>query len=197
MIIGLTGGIASGKSTVSNLIKLEGIPVVDADLIAREVVEKGETAYEQIVKVFGTEILTVDGTLDRKKLGSIVFSDEHKRFLLNDIVHPAIRVRMQEKIEQWKQEGFKTIVLDIPLLYESKLTNLVEKVIVVYVDQQLQKERLKNRDQYSDEEALSRINAQLPLKEKITYADEVIHNNGSLDETKNQLLTILTKWNCL
>jgi dephospho-CoA kinase len=197
MIIGLTGGIASGKSTVSNLIKSEGIPVVDADLIAREVVEKGETAYEHIVKVFGTEILTVDGALDRKKLGSIVFSDEQKRFLLNDIVHPAIRVRMQEKIEQWKQEGFKTIVLDIPLLYESKLTNMVEKVIVVYVDQQLQKERLKNRDQYSDEEALSRINAQLPLKEKITYADEVIHNNGSLDETKNQLLAILTKWDCL
>jgi dephospho-CoA kinase len=197
MIIGLTGGIASGKSTVSNLIKLEGIPVVDADLIAREVVEKGETAYEQIVEVFGTEILTVDGTLDRKKLGSIVFSDEHKRLLLNDIVHPAIRVRMQEKIEQWKQEGFRTIVLDIPLLYESKLTYMVEKVIVVYVDQQLQKERLKNRDQYSDEEALARINAQLPLKEKITYADEVIHNNGSLDETKNQLLAILTKWNCL
>lgn len=197
MIIGLTGGIASGKSTVSNLIKTAGIPVIDADVIAREVVEKGEAAYERIVATFGTEIVTPDGSLDRKKLGTLVFNDEKKRQLLNEIVHPAVRKRMLEKVEHHKEEGFETIVLDIPLLFESKLTNMVEKIIVVYVDYELQKERLKQRDQFTEAEALVRIAAQMPLKEKLHLADEVIHNHGSIDETKQQLLAILKKWDCL
>ncbi|MCT8137410.1 dephospho-CoA kinase [Anaerobacillus sp. CMMVII] len=197
MIIGLTGGIASGKSTVSNMMKNEGIPVVDADIIAREVVEQGEATYQKIVDAFGKEIITNDGCLDRKKLGALVFQDEKKRMLLNSIVHPAIRIRMHEKVESFKNEGFATIVLDIPLLFESKLTNMVEKIIVVFVDYELQLERLKQRDQFTDQEALVRINAQMPLKDKIALADEVIHNHGSIDETKQQLLSILKKWNCL
>lgn len=197
MIIGLTGGIASGKSTVSKMLNEVGIPVVDADITAREVVEKGEPALGEIIELFGTEILNTEGSLDRKKLGAIVFNDEKKRLTLNDIVHPAIRKRMLEKVEQLKQQGYETIVMDIPLLFESKLTYMVEKIIVVYVDLDLQKERLQKRDQFSEDEALARISAQMSLREKIELADEVIHNHGSIDETKQQLLTILRKWNCL
>ena len=197
MIIGLTGGIASGKSTVSNMIKEIEIPVVDADVIAREVVQKGEEAYEQIVHYFGTEILNVDASLDRKKLGAIVFNNEEKRLALNEIVHPAIRKKMLEKIEFYKQAGQKTIVLDIPLLFESKLTYMVDKIILVYVDQEIQKDRLKKRDQFSDEEAKARIASQMPLTEKIDFADEIIHNHGLKEETKQQLMAILKKWNCL
>lgn len=197
MIIGLTGGIASGKSTVSNMVKEIGIPVVDADIVAREVVEQGEPAYEKIVATFGLEVLSDDGSLDRKRLGEIIFHDTSKRLLLNDIVHPAIRKRMLENVEEWKQGGYKTIVLDIPLLFESNLTHMVEKTILVYVEHELQVERLKARDNFTTEEALSRINAQMPLLEKIALADEVINNQHSLANTKAQLLTILTKWNCL
>ncbi len=197
MIIGLTGGIASGKSTVANMIKSQGIPVVDADLIAREVVEKGEEAFQQLIEQFGTEIINNEGSLDRKKLGAIVFHDEKKRLLLNEIVHPAIRNRMLQKVKQLKNEGYQTIVLDIPLLFESKLTFMVEKIIVVYVDLELQKERLKQRDQFTDTEVAARIAAQMPLTEKISLADEVIHNHRSFEETKQQLVSILKKWDCL
>lgn len=197
MIIGLTGGIASGKSTVSNMIKEVGIPVVDADIIAREVVQKGEEAYEKIVDHFGTEILSDDESIDRPKLGAIVFNNEEKRLSLNGIVHPAIRKKMLTEIKQYKQVGNKIVVLDIPLLFESKLTYMVDKIILVYVDQEIQKERLIKRDQFSDEEAKARIASQMPLVEKIELADEVIHNHGLKEETKQQLLKILNKWNCL
>lgn len=197
MIIGLTGGIASGKSTVSKMIKELEIPVIDADVIAREVVEIGEVAFEKIVDYFGQEILNETGSLDRKKLGAIVFNNEEKRLVLNQIVHPAVRNRMNEKIEKQKKIGYKTIVLDIPLLFESKLTYLVDKIIVVFVDQEIQKQRLKLRDQFSEEEALARIASQIPLKEKLALADEVIHNHGSLEDTSQQLIKIFKKWNCL
>lgn len=197
MIIGLTGGIASGKSTVSKMIKELEIPVIDADIIAREVVEIGETAYAKIVDYFGRGILNETGSLDRKKLGEIVFNNDEKRLVLNKIVHPAVRNRINEKIEQQKKTGNKTIVLDIPLLFESKLTYLVDKIIVVFVDQEIQKQRLKLRDQFSEEEALARIASQMPLKEKLALADEVIDNHGILDDTSQQLMKILKKWNCL
>lgn len=197
MIIGLTGGIASGKSTVANMIKELKIPVIDADIIAREVVEIGGPALGKIIDYFGREILNETGSLDRKKLGAIVFNNEEKRLVLNQIVHPAVRNRMNEKIEQQKEMDNKTIVLDIPLLFESKLTYLVDKVIVVYVDQEIQKQRLKFRDQFSEEEALARIASQIPLKEKLALADEVIHNHGSFDDTSQQLIKIFKKWNCL
>jgi dephospho-CoA kinase len=197
MIIGLTGGIASGKSTVSNMIKELEIPVIDADIIAREVVEIGGTAYAKIVDYFGREILNETGSLNRKKLGAIVFNNEEKRLVLNGIVHPAVRIRMNEKIEEQKKIGNKAIVLDIPLLFESKLTYLVDKIIVVFVDQEIQKQRLKSRDQFSEEEALARIASQMPLKEKLALADEVIHNHGLLGDTREQLMRIFKKWNCL
>ncbi|WP_027410192.1 dephospho-CoA kinase [Anoxybacteroides tepidamans] len=197
LTIGLTGGIASGKSTVSRMLKEYGIPVVDADVIAREVVNVGEEAYRQIVEVFGNDILQENGEIDRAKLGSIVFNNEEKRKQLNAIVHPAVRKTMMAQRESYIQSGAKTVVLDIPLLFESNLTHLVDKVIVVYVDEAIQLERLMKRNGLSKTDATARIRSQMPLIEKKVYADAVIDNNGAVDETREQLLYILKQWNVL
>lgn len=195
MIIGLTGSIATGKSTVAKMFKDLGIPVIDADKIAREVVEPGEEAYEQIIQQFGTNILFSDGTLDRKKLGSIVFQNEEKRETLNQIVHPAIQKKMDAYKNNYLQQGFKTIVLDIPLLFEGKRDrNEFDKILLVAVSEDIQLARLLERDKMGEEDARNRINSQMPIKEKIPLADAVIYNNGTLNETKEQLLRILNDW---
>ncbi|MBB5172712.1 dephospho-CoA kinase [Texcoconibacillus texcoconensis] len=194
MIIGLTGGIASGKSTVSSFCKERGLPVIDADLIAREVVEPDEDAYNEIVKTFGEDILQHDGTIDRQALGRLVFANEEKRQKLNAIVHPAVRKRMKERLNDYLQRGMETVILDVPLLIESQLTELVDKVLLVYVDQHVQLERLQKRDGFGIEEATQRVESQMPLAEKRALADEVIVNHGTKEETKKQLETILTKW---
>ncbi|MFZ3590729.1 dephospho-CoA kinase [Bacillus sp. DJP31] len=193
--IGLTGGIASGKSTVSNMLRELGFPIIDADIIAREVVVRGEPAYEAIIAVFGNEVVEQDGTIDRAKMGSIIFQDEEKRKMLNSIVHPAIRKRMTDQKEQYLHSGFETVILDIPLLFESKLTYMVNKTIVVYVDFDLQLDRLMTRNSLTEAEARARISSQMPLLEKKELADDVITNNGTLQETKKQLMEILKKWN--
>lgn len=193
-VIGLTGGIASGKSTVSNMIKELGIPVIDADAEARLAVEEGEKAYNEIVHHFGESILLEDGSIDRAKLGAIIFNDEKQRLVLNSIVHPAVRIKMLRKKEDYTNKGHQFIVMDIPLLFESKLTAMVDKVIVVYVDDLVQLERLKSRNGFSEEEAKARIASQMPLKEKKKLADAVINNNGTIEETKVQLLSILENW---
>ncbi|AEH46907.1 dephospho-CoA kinase [Parageobacillus thermoglucosidasius] len=197
LTIGLTGGIASGKSTVTKMIRELGIPVIDADQIARDVVKMGEEAYNQIIQAFGQEILQEDGEIDRAKLGAIVFHNEQERKKLNAIVHPAVRQRMLAEKEAYVQKGAKTVVLDIPLLFESELTHLVDKTIVVYVDDDVQLERLMKRNGFSKEEALARIQAQMPLREKVKKADAVIDNNGTIEETKQQLWQIFKRWNAL
>ncbi|GCD81564.1 dephospho-CoA kinase [Parageobacillus thermoglucosidasius] len=197
LTIGLTGGIASGKSTVTKMIRELGIPVIDADQIARDVVKMGEEAYNQIIQAFGQEILQEDGEIDRAKLGAIVFHNEQERKKLNAIVHPAVRRRMLAEKEAYVQKGAKTVVLDIPLLFESELTHLVDKTIVVYVDDDVQLERLMKRNGFSKEEALARIQAQMPLREKVKKADAVIDNNGTIEETKQQLWQIFRRWNAL
>ncbi|MEB1807755.1 MAG: dephospho-CoA kinase [Bacillaceae bacterium] len=194
MIIGLTGGIASGKSTVSHFISKLGIPIIDADVIAREVVEPGEEAFKQIVSHFGTQVLNEEGTIARKRLGEIIFNDEKERKILNSIVHPAIRKRMIETKDRYFKEGHSIVVYDLPLLFESDLRHMVDKVLLVYVEEQVQLERLMGRDQSSREEALSRIQSQMPLKDKIKLADEVINNNGTIEDTEEQLTQILIKW---
>lgn len=197
IIIGLTGGIASGKSTVSNMFKQLNIPVVDADLIARQVVEPGEPAYEEIVKVFGEEILQADKTLDRKKLGAMVFADVAKRKQLNQIVHPAIRKQMLAERDAYVTQGHRCVVLDIPLLFESQLTHFVDKTIVVYVDEATQLKRLMERDQLTEQEARQRIQSQMPLAEKVKLADAVIDNNDTIEATCEQLYDLLRKWSIL
>lgn len=197
LIIGLTGGIASGKSTVSQMFREMNIPVIDADLEARYVVEKGQKAYAQILEAFGNEILTDNGDIDRVKLGSIVFHDEISRLKLNAIVHPAVRETMIAKKEKAITDGNLVVVLDIPLLFESKLTHLVERTILVYVDEEVQLDRLIARNQLTKSEALARIHSQIPLKDKLLLADEVIDNNGTIEESQKQLIQILSKWKAL
>jgi dephospho-CoA kinase len=197
LIIGLTGGIASGKSTVSQMLLDMNIPVVDADIEARNVVEKGEDAFYQIIETFGNEIITEAGEIDRAKLGKIIFHDEHKRLQLNAIVHPAVREKLKSKKELYVSAGNTVVVLDIPLLFESKLTHLVEKTILVYVEDNVQLQRLMSRNRLAKHEAIARIQAQMPLNDKVELADEVIINNGTLDQTKKQLLQILNKWEVL
>ncbi|MFD1414090.1 dephospho-CoA kinase [Oceanobacillus jeddahense] len=194
LVIGLTGGIASGKSTVAKMFADLDIPVIDADVIAREVVEPGEASYKQVVDVFGNEILKEDGSIDRPKLGSIIFSNEEKREQLNQIVHPAVRKRMLKKKEDYLSQGEKCVVLDIPLLFEGKLTFLVDQTLVVFVDEKTQLKRLMERNQLSKEEATDRITSQMPLIEKASLADEVIDNNQSIEKSKKQLLDLLKKW---
>lgn len=193
LVIGLTGGIASGKSTVSTMFKEMNIPVVDADVEARLAVMKGEVAYFQIIDTFGKDILLEDGEIDRQKLGLIIFHQEEKRKLLNEIVHPEVRKRMTGQVEEAQQNGEEVIVLDIPLLFESKLTYMVEKTILVYVDYDTQLERLMKRNSLSIDDAKARIQSQMPLNEKMKLADAVINNNGSIEETKKQLINVLTQ----
>lgn len=194
LIIGLTGSIGTGKSTIANKFRDLDIPVVDADLIAREVVEPGKDAYQDIVATFGKEILQNDKTLDRKALGNIVFNNEAKRKQLNAIIHPAIRKEMVRQRDEWVRNGKECVVLDIPLLYESGLTHFVDKVIVVYVDPEIQLQRIMDRDQSTEEEAKSRINSQIPVSEKAKKADAVIDNNRSKEESYRQLKAILEDW---
>lgn len=194
LIIGLTGGIASGKSTVSNMLKEMDITVIDADVEARLAVEKGEPAYLKIMEAFGREILLDNGEIDRQKLGGIIFHREAKRLLLNQIVHPEVRKRMLSKIETAKQNKEEVIVLDIPLLFESKLTYMADKTLLVYVDKETQVTRLMNRNHLSLEDAEARINSQMSLSEKVKLADAVLNNNGLIEDTKKQLLKVLTGW---
>jgi len=193
-IIGLTGGIASGKSTVSNMLKEKGFTVIDADIAAREVVNVGEEAYQKIVQEFGEEILQEDLSINRGKLGEIVFHQEEKRLLLNSIVHPAVRKYMNDKKDEALSEGKKTVILDIPLLFESKLTHMVEKTILVFVEEDTQLIRLMERNHFSERDAKARIAAQMPLKDKKSLADAVIDNNGSIHETEEQLNRLINSW---
>ncbi|WP_071395995.1 dephospho-CoA kinase [Bacillus tuaregi] len=194
VIIGLTGGIASGKSTVSEMLKKQGITVIDADIEARLAVEIGEEAYNQIVHHFGRSILLEDGSINRAKLGEIIFNNEQERKVLNGMVHPAVRKRMIEKQAAAITRGETLIVLDIPLLFESKLTDMVDRILLVYVDEEVQLQRLMNRNQLTKEEALARIQSQMPLKEKKAKSDAVIDNNGTMEQTKQQLYSILKEW---
>lgn len=197
LVIGLTGSIGTGKSTIANKFKKLNIPVIDADIIAREVVEPNKEAYNEIVKAFGREILQVDETIDRKRLGEIVFSDDKKRKQLNDIIHPAIRKEMIKQRDEYVAVNERCVVLDIPLLYESKLAHFVEKVIVVSTSRENQLKRILQRDHITEEEALQRINAQIDVAQKAKWADAVIDNNGTIAESEQQLMEILTKWNVI
>lgn len=194
LIVGLTGSIGTGKSTIANRFKELDIPVVDADLIARQVVEPGEAAYEQIVETFGEGILQLDKTLDRKALGAIVFQDDTKRKELNAIIHPAIRKELIHQRDQYVDEGVKCVVVDIPLLYESNLIDYVDKVLVVYVDEEVQLQRVVSRDKSTEKEAKQRIDSQIPVAEKAKQADAVIDNNGTVEQSFQQLDEVLIKW---
>lgn len=197
MIIGLTGSIASGKSTVAKMIESYGLPIVDADVVARQVVEPGTPTLKKIAESFGPEVIAHDGSMDRAKVGSIIFHNEEMRKTLNSIIHPAIREEMLRQRDEFISFGAKNIFMDIPLLFESKLEHFVEKIIVVSVNREVQLQRLMERNGFSEEEAKARIATQIPVKEKERLADAVIHNNGTLEDTAIQLQNVLYEWNVL
>ncbi len=195
MIIGLTGNIATGKSTISAMFKnTYHIPVIDADIVSRQVVEPGETAYQQIIETFGEEVIQEDQTINRKKLGEIIFQDDRARQKLNAIVHPAVRTRMEKEKNDQLEAGATSVVLDIPLLFENNLTYLVDRTIVVYADEKTQLERLIDRNQLTEKEARNRMNSQMNIKEKVRKADAVIDNNGTVEHSADQLKDILNRW---
>lgn len=190
-IIGLTGGIASGKSTISKQLIERGYTVIDADLAARKVVEIGTPALQEIAEFFGKEILLEDGNLNRKKLGDIVFSDASKRKKLNVITHPRIREWILVQMDRAAKSGEKVIFLDIPLLFESEAFHLTEEVLVVYVDEKTQIHRLMERDKLTKEQAIQRIHSQLSMEDKKIRADYLIDNRGTKEESMCQLEQIL------
>lgn len=187
-IVGLTGGIASGKSTISNFFKEQGIPVIDADRIAHKVMRAGEPAVEEIRQAFGDQVIQEDGEIDRDKLGAIVFDSDEKRDTLNRIVHGEIRKRIKEQKDQLIEENHPLIVLDIPLLFEAGYADEVDEVLLVYVDRETQIERLLARDSHlTRKDAINRIQAQMPLEEKVKRADIKINNEGTIEETIQQV----------
>lgn len=189
-ILGLTGGIASGKSTVSAYLAQNGASIIDADLIARQVVAKKSSGLKQIVAKFGEEILTASGELDRKKLGKLVFSNKELLKALTDITGPLIRAEILREIEAAKKAQVKLVVLDIPLLFETGYQTLCDKVMVVTIPSEVQLERVMKRDNLSAAEARKRIANQLPASKRNELADVLIDNSKSVAETYQQVL----KW---
>ena len=191
IIAGLTGGIASGKSTVSNFLAAAGARIIDADQIAREVVRKGTPAYDEIVATFGARILLPDGEIDREQLGDIIFNAPEKKKRLDAIVHPRVFERSAERIAAiGAQTPDAVVILDIPLLLEAGMERDLAEVIVVYVPEAVQLVRLMKRDGIDKEAAMARIRSQMPIEEKRRRATLVIDNSGTLAACRDQSLAV-------
>jgi dephospho-CoA kinase len=188
-VVGLTGGIASGKSTVARMLADLGAQIVDADQVARQVVEPGEPAYEEIVAAFGKEVLLPDGQgmIDRKKLGAMVFADPEKRKRLNAITHPRIAAETQKRLMALGAAGQRVAVYEAALLVENGVHRGLGGLIVVACSEMEQITRIMRRDNLSQEEAVQRVRAQAPLSDKVAVATWVIDTNGSLEATKKQV----------
>jgi len=191
VITGLTGGIASGKSTVSAFLKDAGAIIVDADKIAREVVKKGLPAWIEIVNTFGQSILLPDGEINRILLGDIIFNDPAKKQALNQIVHPWVFAETETRLTEIEKKKLNAVViLDVPLLIESGMDTGLSDIIVVYVPEQVQFQRLMTRDALTQKQALARIRSQLSIEEKKKRATIVIDNSNSLENTRSISLTV-------
>lgn len=192
LMVGLTGGAGSGKTTVSKILNAEGAYLIDADQIARELVEPHRPAWNELIKAFGKEILSEDGSVGRKKLAEKVFSDPAQRDLLNQILHPRIREEMKRRAKKIGQKDPGAIVvIDAALLVELGDYRDMDRVIVVTTTETQQIERLKERDGVSEEEARRILSSQMGLPEKLKVADFVIRNEGSLEKTRNRAKEVL------
>lgn len=192
-ILGITGGISTGKSSVVAVFKELGYPVVDADIVARQVVEPQTPGLNAIVEVFGNEIITEDGHLNRKKLGSIIFQSDEKRQQLNQLLNPFIRSEIVAQIEE-KKKLASLVIVDIPLLFEGHYEQYMTQVAVVYIPEVLQLQRLMKRDHLNEEDALKRIHSQLDIEEKKKRADIVFDNQGTQEKTREQVMAWLSKF---
>ena len=192
-VLGLTGGIGSGKSVVASMLSGLGATVIDADQLARDIVEPGQPALQEIAAAFGQEILQPDGRLNRGKLADIIFADPAARARLDSITHPRIQRLMEDAIAA-RRDRPGVLVLDIPLLFENERRAVVERTIVVWVDAATQRRRLVERDGLTQAQARQRIAAQMPLDEKRARADHVIDNSGSLEDTRRQVEAIYRRY---
>jgi dephospho-CoA kinase len=191
IIVGLTGGIASGKTTVASIFRSQGALIVDADIIARQVVAPGEPSWRAIRDLFGEAVLHADGTINRPLLGRWVFNNPELRGQLEKIVHPLVRARMNAQVDRIRQAKPRAVVVqDIPLLFESQMTGGLAEVIVVYAPVALQLQRLVQRDGIGIPDAQARITAQLPIEEKCRRATIIINNSGDPVETMDQALKV-------
>ena len=191
-ILGLTGGIATGKSTVSHIFKNSNVPVIDADIIARQVVEPKSETLKMIINKFGEKYLMENGALNRKKLGKLVFNDGVALEKLNGVIHPAIRKEILAQIQSYRKSGSPLIVLDMPLLFEENYQTICDAVMVVFVPEITQLKRLINRDGLTSDEAQLRIKAQWPIQKKKDLADFVIDNSTTVAVTRGQVLNWLS-----
>ncbi len=187
LIIGLTGGIATGKTTVAEMLRQLGAYVIDADAVVRELEEPGQPVWQSIVDAFGPAVLDQSGRLNRSHLADIIFSDPEARRRLNAITHPAAVARMFTLAEEARERGAQAVVLDVPLLFEAGMEKAVDQIWVVKTDQKTQLSRLMERQHLTMDQAMARILSQMPLDQKVAQADVVIDNNGSLAETKRQV----------
>ncbi|HHO5459099.1 dephospho-CoA kinase [Staphylococcus aureus] len=189
-VIGLTGGIASGKSTVSELLSVFGFKVVDADKAAREAVKKGSKGLAQVREVFGDEAIDENGEMNRRYMGDLVFNHPEKRLELNAIIHPIVRDIMEEEKQEYLKQGYN-VIMDIPLLFENELENTVDEVWVVYTSESIQMDRLMQRNNLSLKDAKARVYSQISIDKKSRMADHVIDNLGDKLELKQNLERLL------
>lgn len=190
-VFGLTGGIGSGKSLVASLLRERGVPVVDADELAREVVAPGSEGLDQVLAAFGAEMRGSDGQLDRKRLAALVFSDEAARKRLNGLTHPLVRRLSQERFAELERQGVQLAAYDVPLLFEVGLEAALRPVVLVAASEATQIERIMARDALSLADARARVAAQLPLAEKRKRADYVLDNDGTRPELAARLDALL------
>jgi dephospho-CoA kinase len=195
-IIGLTGNIASGKTEVAKIFKELGAKIIDADKIARDVVEPSEPAWQEIVDEFGSDILNSDQSINRKRLGEIIFNDDKKREKLNRITHPRIMIKIKETIDNYEKENVNLVIIEAALIVErGGLLNVIDELIVVSADAETQIERIMTRDGLQRNEALSRMESQMPIPEKAKHAAYIIDNSGSLGKTRRQVKEVWKKLN--
>jgi dephospho-CoA kinase len=192
-LVGLTGGIASGKSTVAKILERLGAAIVNADVLAREVVEPEREAWREIVNTFGAGVLQADRTLDRQKLRTLIFNNPAARKQLESIIHPRVRALAEERIREHAAAGYAVVVYEVPLLFEGNLQESLRPVILVACDVDTQRQRLQQRDRLSAAEAQKHIDAQMSLAEKRRLADYVIENNGSLEDLERQVHAVVEK----
>ncbi|MFP3867568.1 MAG: dephospho-CoA kinase [Desulfobacteraceae bacterium] len=191
--IALTGGAASGKSTVAEFLRDLGVPVIDVDELAREAVAPGQPAAQEIREAFGAEFFQADGTLDREKLARQVFAHPADRHRLNDLVHPWIRQEINRRLHQFEARGEPVVVVEVPLLFELGLESAYDLVAVVYTDRQTQIQRLQHRDRRDRAQIEGMLEAQTPLEDKIRRADYLIDNRGSIQELHQQVKKFLNE----
>jgi dephospho-CoA kinase len=192
-LVGLTGGIASGKSTVAAILRRLGASIINADELSREVVQPGQDAWKEIIKSFGPDILQENKTLDRRKLRKIVFDNPEARKKLEAIIHPRVRALAERRISELAAAGSSVIVYEVPLLFEAQIHLWLRPVILVACDIEIQKKRLLERDHLTELEAQQHLDAQMSLEEKRKLADYVIENDGTLEELEQDVRAVLQK----